>query len=275
MPAPLNVLFITADQWRGECLSALGHPMVRTPNLDALAAEGVLFERHYANTAPCGPSRASLHTGLYLQNHRSGDQRHAARCAPYQLGAGGREARLRSGALRLHRHQPRSARRAGRFSPGCAPTRVRCRACGRSCTWTASRSPGPTGWRAQGYAVPETPQQAYGWRAPGPDWEDGAAEPRPLAFPAEVDDVAFLTGQLIDYLRARRTAVHRPPVAAAPAPAVRGAAALQRHVRPGGRSRLQPRHQPRRGSDAASVAGLAAEAPRFRARRRTRSGCGG
>src|SRR5215469_4191225 len=56
MAAPLNVLFITADQWRGECLSALGHPMVKTPNLDALAAEGVLFERHYANCAPCGPS---------------------------------------------------------------------------------------------------------------------------------------------------------------------------------------------------------------------------
>src|SRR5271169_5208953 len=71
MAAPLNVLFITADQWRGGCLSAAGHPVVRTPNLDALAAEGVRFARHFANAAPCGPSRASLHTGLYLQNHRS------------------------------------------------------------------------------------------------------------------------------------------------------------------------------------------------------------
>ena len=48
------------------------HPVVRTPNLDALAADGVLFRRHFANAAPCGPSRASLHTGMYLQNHRSG-----------------------------------------------------------------------------------------------------------------------------------------------------------------------------------------------------------
>src|SRR5258706_16024094 len=69
---PLNVLFITADQWRAECLSALGHPVVRTPNLDALAREGVLFAKHFANAAPCGPSRTSLHTGMYLQNHRSG-----------------------------------------------------------------------------------------------------------------------------------------------------------------------------------------------------------
>ena len=66
-----NVLFITADQWRGECLSSLGHPIVKTPNLDALAAAGTLFCRHYAQATPCGPSRASLYTGLYLQNHRS------------------------------------------------------------------------------------------------------------------------------------------------------------------------------------------------------------
>ena len=66
-----NILFITADQWRGDCLSLLGH-RVQTPNLDALANEGVLFKKHYANAVPCGPSRACLHTGMYLQNHRSG-----------------------------------------------------------------------------------------------------------------------------------------------------------------------------------------------------------
>src|SRR5665213_2424978 len=71
MAEPLNVLFITADQWRGDCLSAAGHPTVRTPHLDALAARGVRFARHFANAAPCGPSRACLHTGLYAHNHRS------------------------------------------------------------------------------------------------------------------------------------------------------------------------------------------------------------
>jgi len=65
-----NVLFITGDQWRGECLSAAGHPVVRTPNLDRLAAEGTMFRRHYTQAAPCGPARASLYTGLYLHNHR-------------------------------------------------------------------------------------------------------------------------------------------------------------------------------------------------------------
>ena len=68
---PGNVLYITVDQWRGDCLGVAGHPVVQTPNLDRLAAEGVLFRRHFAQAAPCGPSRASLHTGQYLMNHRS------------------------------------------------------------------------------------------------------------------------------------------------------------------------------------------------------------
>lgn len=60
------------DQWRAECLSAAGHPIVETPNLDRLAEQGVRFTHHFANCAPCGPSRASLLTGQYLMNHRSG-----------------------------------------------------------------------------------------------------------------------------------------------------------------------------------------------------------
>ena len=82
VPKPRKVLFISADQWRGECLSVLGHPVVKTPHLDALAADGVLFKRHFSVTSPCGPSRSSMHTGMYLMNHRSGrngtplDRRH-------------------------------------------------------------------------------------------------------------------------------------------------------------------------------------------------------
>ncbi|HZT19109.1 MAG TPA: alkaline phosphatase family protein, partial [Dongiaceae bacterium] len=68
---PRKILFLSADQWRGECLSALGHPCVRTPNLDRLARQGVLFRRHYAQCAPCGPARTSMLTGLYMMNHRS------------------------------------------------------------------------------------------------------------------------------------------------------------------------------------------------------------
>jgi arylsulfatase A-like enzyme len=66
----MNVLFITADQWRGDCLSAHDHPCLETPHLDALAADGVLFERHYSQASPCTPGRASLYTGMYLHKHR-------------------------------------------------------------------------------------------------------------------------------------------------------------------------------------------------------------
>ncbi|TIU24597.1 MAG: phosphonate monoester hydrolase, partial [Mesorhizobium sp.] len=65
-----NVLLITCDQWRGDCLSAAGHKVVRTPNADALAAEGVLFRQHYGGAAPCSPARACLYTGLYQMNNR-------------------------------------------------------------------------------------------------------------------------------------------------------------------------------------------------------------
>ncbi|MFN5841463.1 MAG: sulfatase-like hydrolase/transferase, partial [Acidimicrobiaceae bacterium] len=65
-----NILLITLDQFRGDCLSAAGHPLVKTPHLDALAANGVRFTRHYSQASPCAPGRASLYTGMYQMNHR-------------------------------------------------------------------------------------------------------------------------------------------------------------------------------------------------------------
>ncbi|MBX9670983.1 MAG: sulfatase-like hydrolase/transferase [Candidatus Obscuribacterales bacterium] len=62
MKSRRNVLFISADQWRFECLSAMGHPFVQTPNLDALAKDGVLFRQHFCQTAPCGPARTVIET---------------------------------------------------------------------------------------------------------------------------------------------------------------------------------------------------------------------
>ena len=68
--AGVNILFITLDQFRADCLSCAGHPIVRTPNLDRLAQQGVRLARHYSQAAPCGPGRASLYTGTYQLNHR-------------------------------------------------------------------------------------------------------------------------------------------------------------------------------------------------------------
>ena len=62
-----NILIIVADQWRAD---RLGMDMSMTPNLQALARDGVSFSRHYGQVIPCAPSRASLYTGLYTQTHR-------------------------------------------------------------------------------------------------------------------------------------------------------------------------------------------------------------
>ena len=66
----MNLLLVTLDQFRGDCLSAAGHRVVRTPNLDRLAASGVRFARHYSQAAPCSPGRACLYTGTYQMNNR-------------------------------------------------------------------------------------------------------------------------------------------------------------------------------------------------------------
>ena len=66
----MNVLLVTLDQFRADCLWCAGHPLVETPNLDRLAATGVRFASHFSQAAPCAPGRASLYTGLYQMNHR-------------------------------------------------------------------------------------------------------------------------------------------------------------------------------------------------------------
>ena len=63
------MLLITLDQFRGDSLSCAGHPVVQTPNLDTLAAQGVRFARHYSQAAPCAPGRACLYTGTYQMNN--------------------------------------------------------------------------------------------------------------------------------------------------------------------------------------------------------------
>jgi arylsulfatase A-like enzyme len=62
---PPNVLLLFSDQHHAGVLGCAGHPDVKTPNLDRLAADGVRFSRAYCQDAVCGPSRASLMTGLY------------------------------------------------------------------------------------------------------------------------------------------------------------------------------------------------------------------
>ena len=64
-----NVILICVDQWRGDCLSVAGHPVVETPYLDQLALRGARFTRAYTATPSCIPARAALMTGLSQRSH--------------------------------------------------------------------------------------------------------------------------------------------------------------------------------------------------------------
>ncbi len=64
-----NVLYIMCDQLRWDHLGCAGHPFLRTPNIDALAARGVRFAQAYVQSGICGPSRMSAYTGRYVSSH--------------------------------------------------------------------------------------------------------------------------------------------------------------------------------------------------------------
>jgi arylsulfatase A-like enzyme len=197
-----NVLLIAADQWRGDALSALGHAVVRTPNLDALAAEGVLFRSHFTQASPCGPARCSLLTGMYLQNHRS-----VRNGTPLDARFTNVAKEVRKAGLEPHlfgytdtspdpRGRPARDPDLATFEramPGFVPTLV--------------MGPGFEPWRAwlaaEGYDVPAEP---YGIYAPRPNYP-GAAERgwtfAPPRYDAEHSDTAFQTDAVIRFLAVR------------------------------------------------------------------------
>ena len=65
---PNFILYIT-DQHRADFLGCYGHPLLKTPNIDALAAQGVCFDRFYVASPVCMPNRASLMTARVPSSH--------------------------------------------------------------------------------------------------------------------------------------------------------------------------------------------------------------
>jgi len=65
-----NFLIICTDQMRADHMGCAGNPVIRTPHLDALAAQGVNLSRAYVNCPLCMPGRATLFTGLTPRGHR-------------------------------------------------------------------------------------------------------------------------------------------------------------------------------------------------------------
>ena len=199
----MNILFITADQWRGDCLSALGHPHLKTPNLDALAADGVTFKRHYAQATPCGPSRASLYTGMYMHNHRSVlngtplDDRHTnvaleARKSGYKPALFGytdvsldpRQYSSEDYALKTYES----------VLPGFAPV----------CHVNSVAKPWLADLKEKGYPVPDCAADMLKPESGYPGAEGKGKTFAPPRFKAEDSRAAFLVGEAIKYLSVRQ-----------------------------------------------------------------------
>lgn len=62
---PPNIVFIIADDMAWDDCGACGNPNIKTPNIDKLAGEGMMFQKAFLTTSSCSPSRASIITGTY------------------------------------------------------------------------------------------------------------------------------------------------------------------------------------------------------------------
>ena len=70
LAAPPNVILIVSDDQHWGDYGFMGHPQIRTPNLDKLAREGLTFHRGYVTSSLCCPSLVSIITGRYPHEHR-------------------------------------------------------------------------------------------------------------------------------------------------------------------------------------------------------------
>jgi len=169
---------------------------VRTPTIDTLAADGVLFERHFTNAVPCGPSRACMHTGMYLHNHRSGTNG-----TPL-------DARFTNWALEVRRvgydpvlfgythtapdprylepDDPRLGTDEG-VLPGITPIVDMATHCGPWRDWLLAR----------GYPIPDDHGATYGQRR---EVAGAPNVPRPSLYDSAHTDTFFLVQSAIDYI---------------------------------------------------------------------------
>ncbi len=70
---PTNLIVILSDEHNKRVTGCYGHPLIKTPNLDKLAARGTRFTSAYTNCPICVPARASFATGQYVHKHRCWD----------------------------------------------------------------------------------------------------------------------------------------------------------------------------------------------------------
>lgn len=194
-----NVLLIVVDQWRADHVPHLGATHLKTPNLDRLCRAGVTFANHVTTAVPCGPARASLHTGLYLMNHRQVqnwlplDARHTT--LPRAVRAGGLDPALIGYTTTVP--DPRTT----------SPNDPRFTNLGDMMEgWRPVGAFGPGheayfGWLiGKGYPLPANRDDI--WLPEGEDAVPGATD-KPARIPKELSDSTFFTDKALEYLGGR------------------------------------------------------------------------
>lgn len=119
---PANTIVIMSDEHNRNVLGCYGNPWVKTPNLDRIAREGVLFRNAYCNSPGCVPSRASMITGRYPHQTRLWDS-----ATPYHGTPKGWNGRLRDAGhevVSIGKLHFRSTKDDNGFSQEIAPMHV-------------------------------------------------------------------------------------------------------------------------------------------------------
>ena len=105
---PPNLLFVFADQMRGQDMNCAGNPQMITPNFDRIASEGVRCSHHFATTPICCPNRATMFTGTYPTTHRIMFNDHVVRTDLPSMGTIARDHGYRTGYVgKWHMDAPR------------------------------------------------------------------------------------------------------------------------------------------------------------------------
>ncbi len=78
-----NIIFLMSDDQRWDAIGCMGNPVIKTPNMDRLAGEGVLFENAFLTTSICMASRASIMLGQFESRHKCNFERPSNRTISY------------------------------------------------------------------------------------------------------------------------------------------------------------------------------------------------
>jgi len=108
-PIRPNILFLMTDQHRADCLGCDGNAVIKTPNLDRIAREGIRFTHAYSSTPSCTPARAAILTGLSPWNHGQLGYGQVAERYAFELPRAMRDAGYYTYAIgKLHFHPQRN-----------------------------------------------------------------------------------------------------------------------------------------------------------------------